>query len=363
MSRLPAACLRCWLRNAAARLHSGLVTPALHSSRRLSGQEGNRFRGRLFQNGKHYSCFESEPSDFKRVRPSPSFSLCISPAVFGDCPFSTPTPCTALLIFIERRSPKGKRVYNPSEKRSRTQRTVRAGWGNAARTGRMAQHVQESCWHQRENVWKPSAFRSHVTTLSVYSMSSSPPASSLCHQLLSGCPGFASSLASTPATSNVCCSPKPSYQPAACIVFALGCSLRLVPSPVSTTFFHNNPLQDKYLLASFSSPPAHTDRSQPFTNRSLCSGGCFLPVAGLVSKISISGRSVPTSGLLSRHSSPSPHPTSSPCFKRHSNNLIPGLTWHFGSSVCLRRSLSLSPTPRKETRKVATLTQPPAARP
>lgn len=155
-------------------------------------------------------------------------------------------------------------------------------------------------------------------------MLSSPSASSLCHQLLSGCPGFASS-----------------YQPAACTIDALGCSLHLVPSPVSTTTFHNNRLRDKYLLALFS-PPAYSACSQPFRNRSLCCGGYFLPVAGLVSKISISGWPVPTSSLLSRHSSPSPHPTSGPCFRHHSNNLIPGLTWHFGSSVCLRRSLPLS---------------------
>lgn len=162
MGRLPAACLHCWLRNAAARLHSGLVTPALHSSRRLSGQEGNSFRGRLFQNGKHYSC-KSELSDFKCV---PSFTFLFSlhlpctSAIFNDRPFSTLNPCTVLLIFIERRRPKGKRVYNASEKRCQTQGTVRTGWGNSAHVGRTGQHVQESCWHQKENIWKPSTSRS-----------------------------------------------------------------------------------------------------------------------------------------------------------------------------------------------------------
>lgn len=274
-----------------------------------------------------------------------SLHLPCAPAVFSDHPFSTPNPCTAPLIFIERRSPKAKRVYNPSEKRSWPQGTVRAGWGNAACVGRMRQHVQESCWHQRENIWKPSTFRSrHVTTRSVCSTLSSPPASSLCHQLLSGCLGFASSLASTPATGNVCYSPKPSYKLAACTVFTPGCSFCMVPSPVSTTFFHNNPLQDKYLLALFS-PPAYGARSQPFRNRYLCSEGYFLTAVGLVSRISISRWPVPTSSLVSRHFPPSPHPTSGPCFRYHSNNvLIPGLTWPFGSSVCFWESLALSYT-------------------
>lgn len=297
----------------------------------------------MFRNGKHYSCFESELNDFKGICPSPFFSLCSFPAVFGDHPFSIPNPCTILLIFIERRSSKAKRVSNLSEKRSLTQGTVRAGWGNVAHVGRTGKHVQESCWHQREDIWKPSTFGScHVTTWSVCLMLFSPPAPALCCQLLSSCPGFASSLASTPATSYVRYSPKPSYKLAACTIIIPGYSLCLVPSPVSTTFFHNNPLQDKYLLAPFPSPSAHSACSQPCRNRLLCSGGYFLPVAGLVSKISVSGWSVPTSSLVSRRSFSSPHPPSGPCFRHHSNNLIPGLTWNFGSSVCLRRSLAVS---------------------
>jgi len=114
----------------------------------------------LFRNGKHYSCFESELSDFKCVHPSPPFLFAspLHPCCFSDRLFSTPSPSTALLTFIERRSPKAKRVSNPSEKRSQTQGTVTAGWGKVACVGRTGQHMQDSCWHQRENIWQPPAF-------------------------------------------------------------------------------------------------------------------------------------------------------------------------------------------------------------
>lgn len=235
-------------------------------------------------------------------------------------PFQTQIP--ALLFFIKRRSPKAKRVSNLSAKRSLTQGTVGAGWGNIAHTGRKGQHVQESRWHQSEDIWKPSTSRScHVTVWSVCSTLSSLPASLLRCQLLSGCPGFASSLASTPATGNICYSPKPSYKLAACTVFAPGRSLRLCPllspPPSSTvTLFEINTSLPFSLP-----PPAHSACSQPCRNRSLCSGGYFLPVVGLVR--TISGCSVPTSSLVSRLSFPSPHPPSGPGFRCHSNNLIP----------------------------------------
>lgn len=107
-SRLPAP--------ASAAGSGTLVTlPAPHSSRRLSGQEGSTFRGCSPRNGKHYSCFESELSDFRRVCPSRSHSRCISPA--ADCPFATPKPCTALLVFTDRRSPEGARIYRRSKDR------------------------------------------------------------------------------------------------------------------------------------------------------------------------------------------------------------------------------------------------------
>lgn len=182
--------------------------------------------------------------------------------------------------------------------------------------------MRERCWHRRENIWKPSELRlCHVKTRSI-----------LLDVILSPC--LFTLLPAAP------------WLPTLCLLFSINVS------------------PGQRLLQPLSFPPS--SHLFPLCFRMLLFNQTPLLWYFLLSLLqgSISEWSVPIFSLISRCFPPWPHQTLCPRFRHHSKNLpdprpVP-VVWIFRLPLDIPVSLLYL---KKEMRKAARLTQPPAACP